>query len=184
MRAIFIFFVPIILILTSCSSIEVAKEITKVTQKSIGISTKKITNLKDKESEIIDSKNEESKIDNTIIVQEVNIEETILNEKKRIIEEKKKVYEVVLKQKEVTKINLMGKTFKQINSLIGQPDLIREDRQTTTIRYDTESCRIFLFMNKMIKKSRVEYYELRNEEGELIDRQKDIEECFEEIKKT
>ena len=184
MRAIFIFFIPIILILTSCSSIEVAKEITKVTQKSFGLSIKKITNSKDKKSKITDSKDEESKINDAIIVQEENIEEIVLNEKKRITEEKKKANELVLKQKKIIKLNLMGKTFKQLNRLIGQPNLIREDRQTTTIRYDTESCRIFLFMNKKIKKSRVEYYELRNKVGELIDHQKDIEECFEEIKKA
>ena len=36
-----------------------------------------------------------------------------------------------------------------------------------TARFDTQSCRIFIFFNTSIKKPRAEYYELRNAKGEI-----------------
>ena len=77
---------------------------------------------------------------------------------------------------------MLGKTFKELNQLIGQPKLIREDRKTTIIRYDSESCRIFVFMNSKINTPLVEYYELRDGKGKLIENQKDIEKCFKDVR--
>jgi len=37
-------------------------------------------------------------------------------------------------------------------------------------------------MNAAIKTPRIEYYEMRDNDGELIDNRKDIESCFKEIK--
>ena len=71
---------------------------------------------------------------------------------------------------------------KELNHQLGQPRLIREDGKTTTARFDSKSCRLFVFMNSAFKTPRVEYYELRNSKGELIKHQKDIELCFKEIK--
>ena len=71
---------------------------------------------------------------------------------------------------------------KELNQLIGQPRLIREDRKTTTARFDSKNCKLFVFMNSTLKKPFVEYYELRNNSGELIDNKKNIESCFKEIK--
>ena len=71
---------------------------------------------------------------------------------------------------------------KELRKQIGQPSLIREVENTTTARFDSKSCRLFVFMNAVIKNPRVEYYEMRDNKGELIDNQKDIELCFKEIK--
>ena len=71
---------------------------------------------------------------------------------------------------------------KELINEIGQPRLIRKDGNTMTVRFDTIKCRLFLFMNSTLKTPFVEYYELRNVKGQLIDQKKDIELCFKEIK--
>ena len=65
---------------------------------------------------------------------------------------------------------------------MGEPKLLREDGKSITARFDTQSCRIFIFFNTSIKQSGAKYYELRNTKGKLIEKQKDIEKCFSEIK--
>ena len=106
----------------------------------------------------------------------------LIAEKQEISKEQKEVSEVVMKQKKISAINLLNKTMKELNQQIGQPRLIREDGNTTIIRFDSRNCRLFLFMNSALKIPSVEYYELRNNEGELINHQKDIESCFKEMK--
>ena len=87
MRAIFIFLISIILILTGCASVEVVKEISKAT-KSIEASITKI--IKPKKED-----NEKS------IIKEESLEQTISIEKKQITQDKKKIGEVVAKQKKL-----------------------------------------------------------------------------------
>ena len=65
---------------------------------------------------------------------------------------------------------------------MGNPKLLREDGKSQTARFDTQSCRVFVFFNTSVKKPRAEYYELRSIDGELVKKQKDIEKCFDEIK--
>ena len=78
--------------------------------------------------------------------------------------------------------NLFDKTLNELNKLIGLPDLIRQDGKTTTARFDSKNCKLFVFMNSTLKVPLVEYYELRSSIGELIDNKKNIELCFKEIK--
>ena len=66
----------------------------------------------------------------------------------------------------------------------GEPALIRLDGTTKTARFDTSSCRLFVFFNLKIKKPGVDYYEIRNTKGNLVDRKKNIEKCFKEISKV
>ena len=71
---------------------------------------------------------------------------------------------------------------EELTQLIATPRLIRKDGKTITARFDSINCRLFVFMNSTLNIPRIEYYELRNGEGKLIDNKKDIELCFKEIK--
>ena len=81
-----------------------------------------------------------------------------------------------------TPADSLQKSIEELSELLGEPDLIRKDGKTTYLRFDSNNCRLFVFLNSSSKKSYAEYYELRNSNGELIDRQNDIEFCFKEIK--
>ena len=178
MKAIFILLVTNMLILTGCTSVEIAKEITKVS-KTIENSFKKVSNSKE---EVEEEKPPEENL--VQLTPEENQKIAISIEKKQITEDKQRISEVVSKQIKVANFNLMGKTFDELSHLIGRPQLVRKDRQTITARYDSINCRVFVFMNLSANKKIVEYYELRNDVGRLIDHQKDIEKCFKEIKPT
>ena len=171
MRAIFIYLIFVIFFVYGCAPIEVAKEVTKATQ-SIETSVKKIF-VSSKE------KNEEK---NEALKESKENEDTILMQKKEIVEEKKQMKKVITKQKEIATINVLQKSIEELSELLGEPDLIRKDGKTTYLRFDSNNCRLFVFLNSSSKKSYAEYYELRNINGELIDRQNDIEFCFKEIK--
>ena len=168
MRAISIYLIIVSFLMTSCASIEVVKGVTKATQ-SLETSIKKIIKSSADEKE-----------------QNIPIEETkehkIIVEEQKISKEQKMVTSIVKKQKKISNIDLLGKTIKELHEQIGQPSLIREVANTTTARFDSKSCRLFVFMNASIKTPRIEYYEMRDNEGELIDNRKDIESCFKEIK--
>jgi len=160
MRAIFIFVILTIFLITGCATVEVAKEATKAT-KIIESSVKKIFKLPKKDEEK---------------------EQQILIEKQEISKEQKKISTIIMKQEEIATIDLLNKTMSELNQIIGQPNLIREDRKTTTARFDSKNCRLFVFMNSTLKTPIVEYYELRSITGDLIDHEKSIESCFKEIK--
>ena len=154
--------------MTGCTTIDVAKGVTKATQ-SLETSIKKIF-------ESPDEKEKKQKISTEEEKQKIIVEE------QKISKEQKMISAVVKKQKKISTIKLLGKTMKELNHQLGQPRLIREDGKTTTARFDSKRCRLFVFMNSAFKTPRVEYYELRNSRGELIKHQKDIELCFIEIK--
>ena len=177
MRAIFILSILVILILSGCTTVEVAKEISKATN-SIKTSIINITSNEEKiEEKISNEEYIEEKISN-----EVGPEEKILVEKKEIKLEQKKEEKVVLKQNKIATMRFIGKTLDELIEQLGNPKLLREDGKSQTARFDTQSCRVFVFFNTSIKKPRAEYYELRSIDGELVKKQKDIEKCFDEIK--
>ena len=161
--------------MTGCASVEVARGVTKAKQ-SLETSIKKIlkpTDENQKEQEILVEEQKISKEDK---------EQEILVEEQKISKEQKIVIDVVKKQKESSTIRVLGKTMVELDQLLGQPLLIREDGKTISARFDSKSCRLFVFMNATTETPQVEYFELRNSEGKLIDVQKDIELCFKEIK--
>ncbi len=175
MRAISIFYILVLFLLSGCAPVEVVKELTKA-KDSIETSVKKIIKSKDKE-----------KIEQEIIVEEQKtsdekIEQEIIAEKKEISDEQKKVSKLVLQQKKISTINLLGKNIQELNQIIGKPNLIRKDGKTTTIRFDSNNCRLFVFLKTTTKTSKAEYYELRNVKGKLIENKRDIEACFKEKK--
>ena len=50
------------------------------------------------------------------------------------------------------------------------------------LRYDSKSCRLFLFFNLQIINKKVEYFELRDTKGSLLKSRQSIEECYREFK--
>jgi len=178
MRAIFIFLIFVILLVTSCTSVNVVKEVGKVTQ-SIEASVKKaFTPYNEKKEEEL----EIEVVKKETLTDEDEKKQIITIERKEITNEQEKSSEVVMKQKKISTINLLNKTIQELKQKIGHPPLIREDGNTITVRFDSTNCRLFLFMNSSFKTPFVEYYELRNIKGDLIDHKKDIESCFKEMK--
>ena len=165
------FFFTFILILNGCATIEVAKGVSKVST-SIGTSVKKIAG---KEEEEIKEKEEES------ISENISLEEKVsaAKKEKEIVEvEKTRQKKVVKKQKEVIKINFVGKTINEIYMRLGDPNLFRLDGNTQTMRFDSDTCRLFLFFNSTIPMPQVNYFEMRDEKGNLIKEKANIENCY------
>ena len=171
MRAIYILFFFLIIITNGCSTIEIAKEVTKAGN-SVKTTIKKITS-----SQVDDKKTENNiKEKEEIIVVKKKEEEIVVAKKKEIA--------LLSRQKEISAINIQGKTLDQLTQDFGKPDLIREDGNTKAVRFNTSSCRLFIYFDLELKKPKAEYYEIRNTKGELIDKKEKINKCFEEIQKT
>jgi len=167
MRILLLF--SIIALLSNCTSVEIAKELTKAT-KSIKTSINNIvkSSADTNQEEIIEEKN----VDKKIIDQEIANLEKEKKEKEKIIKE----------QKKKTKINFLGKNFNEIKLMVGEPILLRTDGNSKTARFDNNFCQLFLFSNAKTKNFRVEYFEIRNKEGKLIINQKKIEKCYKNFK--
>ena len=164
------FFFTFILILNGCATIEVAKGVSKVSS-SIETSVKKIAGKEEK----IKEKEEES------INENISLEEKVsaAKKEKEIVEvEKTRQKKVVKKQKEVIKINFVGKTINEIYMRLGDPNLFRLDGNTQTMRFDSDTCRLFLFLNSTIPMPQVNYFEMRDEKGNLIKEKVNIENCY------
>ena len=167
------FFFTFILILNGCATIEVAKGVSKVSS-SIETSVKKIGGKNEKEEEI-EEKEEES------INENISLEEKVsaAKKEKEVVEvEKTRQKKVVKKQKEVIKINFVGKTINEIYMRLGDPNLFRLDGNTQTMRFDSDTCRLFLFFNSTIPMPQVNYFEMRDEKGNLIKEKVNIENCY------
>ena len=167
------FFFTFILILNGCTTIEVAKGVSKVSS-SIETSVKKMAVKEEKEEEIKE-KEEES------INENISLEEKVsaAKKEKEIVEvEKTRQKKVVKKQKEVIKINFVGKTINEIYMRLGDPNLFRLDGNTQTMRFDSDTCRLFLFFNSTIPMPQVNYFEMRDEKGNLIKEKVNIENCY------
>ena len=171
MRAIYILSFFLIIITNGCSTVEIAKEITKAGN-SVKTTIKKITS-----SQVDDKKTENNiKEKEEIIVMKKKEEEVVVAKKKEMA--------LLNRQKEISAINIQGKTLNQLIQDFGKPDLIREDGNTKAVRFNTSSCRLFIYFDLELKKPKAEYYEIRNTKGELIDKKEKINKCFEEIQKT
>ena len=175
MRAIYILSVLLVMTLNGCATVEIAKEVTKAgdsIKTTIQKSAKK-QNDSEKTEDVIKEKEE-------IVVAKEKEEK----EKEQIIVAKKKEKAVINKQKEIAVIKIQGKTLNQLTQNFGKSDFIREDGNTKTVRFNSSSCRLFVYFNLEVKKLKAEYYEIRNTKGELIDEKEKINKCFKEIQKT
>ena len=175
MRAIYILSILLIITLNGCATIEIAKEVTKV-----GDSIKTTIQKAAKKQNDFEKTEDVTKEKEEIIVAKDKEGE----EKEEIIVAKKKEKGVINKQKEIAVIKIQGKTLNQLTQNFGKSDFIREDGNTKTVRFNTSTCRLFVYFNLGVKKPKAEYYEIRNTKGELIDKKEKINKCFKEIQKT
>ena len=142
-------FLTLSLLVWGCSTVEVTKEVIKVTNT---VTDKVKKSIPKKESE-----------------EETVIEEKEIEEEIEILEEKKEIEKSIIEnQQKLADINFIGKTENIIFDLLGKPRLSRIDGSVYTLRYDSEKCRLFLFFNQEVSNKRVEYFELRNDKAELL----------------
>ena len=150
----------LVLLLSGCTTIEVTKEVVKV-----GNVVKEKVEEKFEKEEI---KTIEQK--------------TIVEEQKLITDEKEEEKTIVKTQQKLAQINFIGKKINEIQSQMGEPKLSRSDGVVQTLRYDSASCRLFLFFNLNSNIKRVEHFEFRDYLGELLNTKQSLETCYKEYK--
>ena len=148
-----------IIFLSSCTTIEVTKEVVKVGN----VVKEKVEEQFEKEEVIIEDK-------------------TIVEEQKIITEEKEEQKIIIETQQKVAQINFIGKNLIEIETEMGAANLVRSDGSVFMLRYDSISCRLFLFFKLDANKKRVEYFEFRDSLGELINTKQSVESCYQEYK--
>ena len=148
--------------LSSCTTIEVGREVVKV------------------------GKVVKDKVEDTIIKKEPEIieDKTIVEEQQIITEEKEEEKTIVKEQQKVSQINFIGKQLSEIKQKLGEPNLARLDGSIHMMRYDSHSCRLFIFFNRTSNIKRVEYFEFRDSFGELLNTKQSVEECYKEYNFT
>ena len=171
------------LFLESCTTVEVGKEIIKAGNSVKTTVSEIITNKKD-DSKIIEEKNIEAEIveKNIEAETESQIEAEIEAEKEIITIEQKEQKNIVETQQKISQINFIGNSLNEIKKILGETKLAREDGNTYLLRYDSKSCRLFLFFNLQIINKKVEYFELRDTKGILLKSRQSIEGCYREFK--
>jgi len=162
------------LFLESCASVEVGKEIVKAGN-SVKTTVSEIITNKEDVSQIIEEKNIETEA-------ESQIEAEIEVEKEIITIEQKEQKNIVETQQKISQINFLGNSLNEIKKILGETKLTREDGNAYLLRYDSKSCRLFLFFNLQIINKKVEYFELRDTKGVLLKSRQSIEECYREFK--
>ena len=148
-----------IIFLSSCTTIEVTKEVVKVGN----VVKEKVEDQFEKEDVIIEDK-------------------TIVEEQKIITEEKEEQKTIIESQQKMAQINFIGKNLNEIKTQMGMADLARSDGSVFMLRYDSISCRLFLFFKLDVNIKKVEYFEFRDSLGELINTKKSVESCYQEYK--
>ena len=148
-----------IIFLSSCTTIEVTKEVVKVGN----VVKEKVEEQFEKEEVVIEDK-------------------TIVEEQKIITEEKEEQKTIIESQQKMAQINFIGKNLNEIKTQMGLADLARSDGSVFMLRYDSISCRLFLFFKLDVNIERVEYFEFRDSLGELINTKKSVESCYQEYK--
>ena len=166
-------FLTIILFLTSCTTVKVAREVTKAGN-----------SIKNSVGNIIENNKEREKSEHKDLNNKNNIDESpIKNEKKKIEDEKKLESKKIKEQKkQQNKVKFIGKKLDEVELLIGKPNLIRSDGNNKVVRFDSLSCRIFLFFKSKTSSAEIDYYEIRNLKGDIIIGKDSIKKCYQELK--
>ncbi len=151
-------YLVVLVFLTSCTTIEVTKEVVKVGNV---VKEKVEEQFQKEEIEVVEDK-------------------TILEEQQIISEEKEEEETIVKTQQKLAQINFIGKKINEIENQMGVAELARFDGIVHTMRYDSESCRLFLFFNLNSNIKRVEHFEFRDSFGELLDTKQSLEACYKE----
>ena len=159
-------FLLLSLLVWGCSTIEVTKEVIKVTN-----------TVTDKVKESVSQKEEKGVSEIQEIIEEKEIEEEI-----EIIEEKKELEKNIIEnQQKLADVNFIGKAENLIFESLGDAQLSRIDGSVYTLRYDSNNCRLFLFFKQESNIKRVEYFELRNNKAELLNSKDSLESCYKEF---
>ena len=146
-------YLVILFFLSSCTTIEVTKEVVKVGNV---VKEKVESQFQKEEVEVVE--------DNTIV-----------KEQQIISEEKEEEKTIVKTQQKLAQINFIGKKINEIESQMGTAELTRSDGIVYTMRYDSKSCRLFLFFGLNSNTKRVEH-----SFGDLLDTKKSLEVCYKE----
>ena len=146
-----ILFFIIFISMSGCTTIEVAKEVSKATR-SI-----------------------KNSVDNMINPIDIDKENEILEA------EKEKEVKIIIEQKKFIDINFLEKTIKDIELQLGKANLIRVDDNIQITRFDSKDCRLFLFSNPKGNVTLIKYFEIRNNKGLLILNKKKIESCYKDF---
>ena len=151
-------YLVILFFLSSCTTIEVTKEVVKV-------------------GNVV-----KEKVEGQFQKEEVEVVEdnTIVKEQQIISEEKEEEKNIVKTQQKLAQINFIGKKINEIESQMGTAELTRSDGIVYTMRYDSKSCRLFLFFGLNSNTKRVEHFEFRDSFGDLLDTKKSLEVCYKE----
>jgi len=151
-------YLVILFFLSSCTTIEVTKEVVKV-------------------GNVV-----KEKVEGQFQKEEVEVVEdnTIVKEQQIISEEKEEEKTIVKTQQKLAQINFIGKKINDIESQMGTAELTRSDGIVYTMRYDSKSCRLFLFFGLNSNTKRVEHFEFRDSFGDLLDTKKSLEVCYKE----
>ena len=159
-------FLTLSLLVWGCSTVEVTREVIKVTN-----------TVTDKVKDSVLQKKEGTESVVEEIVEEKEIEEEI-----EIIEEKKELEKNIIEnQQKLADVNFIGKTESVVSELLGNAQLSRVDGSVYTLRYNSNNCRLFLFFNQDTNIKRVEYFELRNNKAELLNSKDSLEGCYKEF---
>ena len=159
-------FLTLSLLVWGCSTVEITREVIKVTNTVTEKAKGSVTQNENEEQSIVED-----------IIEEKKIEEEI-----EIIEEKQEIEKNIIEnQQKLAEINFIGKTEDNIISLLGEAQLSRIDGSIYTLRYDSSNCRLFLFLNQETKNKRVEYFELRNNKAQLLNSKESLEACYKEF---
>jgi len=181
MRAIHILFFLLIIIFNGCTAIEVAEGVAKV---SIKVAEKVRETKSETITMITENEKKDKKIKSVDTLKEKEESVDILKEKEEVVIEKRKEKIVANKQKKITAIKILGESLDQLTQNFGKPKLIREDGNVKVVRFDTSSCRLFIYFDLLTKKSKAEYFEIRDTKGRLIEKKHNINKCFQEIQKV
>ena len=97
------------------------------------------------------------------------------------IKSNKKENEKIIKQKKLTKIKIVGKNEKELINLLGEPSLIRKDGNIYSMRFNRNDCITYTYFNPKKNIPKVEYFELRNKDGELLENKSEINRCLKTV---
>ena len=151
-------FLSFILILSGCTTVEVAREVTKAT-KSMKTSVDNMIKYKEKDE----------------IASDIEKERKILKVE-RAEEEK-----LIKEQNKIIKINFLNKELKELKGNLGKPVLSRKDGNSIIKRFDAPICRLFLFFISEDKMQKIKYFEIRNYTGNLIIKKDEAQNCYKEL---
>jgi hypothetical protein len=157
------------LMLSSCATIEVAKEVTKASQ-SLKTSVNNMINSNKKTNNINDDSTV-SALKPKDIAKEMQIVKNKQDDEKEKIKEQKKIVDFIF----------LGKTYEEIKVLLGASQLKRMDGNIQILRFDSNNCRLFLFFSATDNPAIVRHFELRDDYGVLINLNKKIQECYKNL---